>query len=208
MEPNYELCAAIRSCTKCVAMVSLREASSSFAVPAEVGSDYESGGIAVICEAPGAQEAATSRPLVGRAGEIFNGLLSQAELDRRSLVLLNRVRCRPPNNRLASVPEAVPNCDEWLVKELEAYDPSVVVVMGGTALSLLYGANTKVGAVRGTTRATGDTFPYGARIWVATYHPASLLPNRSPANIPVVVEDLRLAKMTWEQRVSSQGISS
>src|SRR5690606_33817055 len=129
MEPNYELCAAIRSCTKCPAMVQLRSDTSGYAVPAEVGEDYSVGGLAVICEAPGAQEAATSRPLAGRAGEVFNGLLRATKLDRRSLVLLNRVRCRPPNNRLASVPEAVPNCDEWLVKELEAYDPSVVVVI-------------------------------------------------------------------------------
>lgn len=208
MEPNYELCAAIRSCTKCDAMVALRGESGGFAVPAEVGEAYSVGGLAVICEAPGAQEAATSRPLVGPAGKIFDGLLQAAEIDRRELVILNRVRCRPPNNRLSSVPEAVTNCDEWLRKELEAYDPKIVVVMGGTAISILYGSNARVGEVRGTTRSTSDSFDYGARIWIATYHPASLLPNRNPANKGLVVEDLSLAKMTLERLRSSLDTSS
>ena len=118
-------------------------------------------------------------------------------MSRRDLVLMNRVRCRPPGNRLASVPEALPNCDEWLVKELEAYNPGVVVVMGSTALSVIFGANAKVGETRGASRTTGTEFPYGPRVWVATYHPASLLPNRSPGNRSLVVQDLALARKTW-----------
>lgn len=179
-------------------MVSQRREDGGYAVPATVGVSYETGGLAVICEAPGAQEAATSLALVGKAGHVFDDLLSDASIDRRSLVLLNRVRCRPPNNRLASVPEALPNCDEWLVKELDAYDPKVVVVMGATALHTIFGADAKVGATRGSTRTTGTEFPYGPRIWVATYHPASLFNNRSPLNRPAVIADLILARETWE----------
>ena len=198
VEANYALCGAIRACHKCAAMVSQRQLDGSYAVPAEVGSGYQLGGVAVICEAPGAQEAASSRPLVGPAGRIFNELLVDAGLSRDELVLMNRVRCRPPGNRLASVPEALINCDEWLVKELNAYNPGVVVVMGGTALSVIFGATAKVGATRGASRTTGIEFPYGPRIWVATYHPASLLPNRSPGNRGLVVQDLALARRTWE----------
>lgn len=186
-------------------MVSLRRADGTYAVPAEVGTEYAPGGLAVICEAPGAQEAVSSRPLVGSAGRVFNSLLEEAEIDRRSLVLLNRVRCRPPNNKLSLVPEAPSNCDEWLVKELAGYNPGVVVVMGGTALSIIFGAKAKVGTTRGTSRPTGEEFQYGARVWIATYHPASLLPNRSPVNRPLVVADLALARETWEEMQQSSG---
>lgn len=185
-------------------MVQRRVEDQSYAVPAEVGPDYAQHGVAVVCDSPGAQAAASSRPLVGPEGRVFNALLEEAGLDRRSLALLYRVRCAPPGNRLASVPEALPNCDEWLVKELEAYSPSVVLVMGaGTLLTLIYGAQAKVGATRGVTRTTGAEFPYGARTWVATYHPASLLPNRSPLNRPLVVADLELAKETWMLKQSA-----
>lgn len=177
-------------------MVELRNRESGYAVPAEVGSAYNPRGLAVVCEAPGAQEAASSRPLVGPAGRIFDGLLAEAGIDRSELVIMNRVRCRPPGNRLASVPEALGNCDEWLVKELVAYNPGVVVVMGSTALSVIFGANAKVGATRGASRTTGTEFLYGPRTWVATYHPASLLPNRSPGNRGLVVQDLVLARRT------------
>ena len=178
-------------------MVNQRQLDGGYAVPAEVGSKYQLGGVAVICEAPGAQESASSRPLVGPAGRIFNELLVDAGLSRDELVLLNRVRCRPTGNRLASVPEALINCDEWLVKELTAYNPGVVVVMGSTALAAIFGANAKVGATRGASRATGVEFLYGPRVWVATYHPASLLPNRNPGNRGLVVQDLTLARSTW-----------
>lgn len=136
---------------------------------------------------------------MGPAGQIFNELLAEAGLKRDELVLLNRVRCRPPENKLSNVPEAVGNCDQWLKEELNAYAPSVVVVMGGTALSAIWGAKAKVGATRGQLRATDEQHGYGARVFIATYHPASLLPYRSPWNRPLVVDDLKLAVETWKE---------
>lgn len=162
-------------------------------VPAEVGIHAPDRPLAIMAEAPGAQEAATSRPLVGSAGRIFDALLADAGIRRDEIVILNRVRCRPERNNLKNAPEAIPNCDKWVVAELAAYDPLVVVVMGGTALQTVFGATAKVGMTRGTARSTGAADTYGVRAWLATYHPASLLPNRSPWNRPLVVDDLRTA---------------
>lgn len=177
-------------------MVALRERDGGYAVPAEVGSNAPERPLAIMCEAPGAQEAATSRPLVGAAGRLFDALLGDAGLDRSELLLLNRVRCRPPNNKLSNAPGCVEACEEWLAKELDTYQPAVVLLMGGTAISAIFGSTAKVGATRGTLRATGPDSAYGSRVWIATYHPASLLPNRYPENRPLVLDDLRLAKQT------------
>lgn len=197
IETNYELASAIRACNGLDAgcpLAAHRLATGEYAVPAEVGVRYERGGIAVIAEAPGANEAATSRPLVGSAGKLFEGLLSDAGLTRDELVLMNRVRCRPPGNRLASAPGAVEACDEWTVVEITEYQPSVVIVMGATALASVFGTQAKVGLTRGSVRATGEAHPYGHRTWIATYHPASLLPNRYPQNRPLVIADLITAR--------------
>lgn len=175
-------------------MLNLRNTDSTFAVPAEVGSRYAPAGLAIMCEAPGAQEAATSRPLVGPAGGIFEGLLAEAGLERDELLLMNRVRCRPPGNRLGDAPGSVEACDEWTQKELATYQPSVVLLMGGTAIAAVFGSTAKVSSIRGTARCTGEEHPWGKRVFLATYHPASLLPYRGPANRPLVLQDLVLAK--------------
>lgn len=195
---DYSLANQIRTCMRCPIMVQQRVEDNGKAVPAEVGSQAPSRPLGILCEAPGAQEAATSRPLVGSAGRIFDGLLHEAGIRREELVILNRVRCRPPHNRLAEAPGSVEACDAWTKIELETYQPPVVVVMGGTALQAVFGAKAKVGESRGMTRHTGDTFLFGARAWVATYHPASLLPNRSPWNREMVISDLVQARELWE----------
>lgn len=198
MESDYVLSARIRSCHSCQPMAELRIKDGTYAVPAEVGINAPDRPLAIICEAPGAQEAATSRPLVGPAGRMFNQMLAEAGIDRSELVLLNRVRCRPPDNKLANTPEAIPNCEHWTVEELSAYNPAVVVVMGGTALTTVFGAKAKVGATRGRLRSTGEGSTYGARVWIATYHPAAIMRPTGRHNLPLVVQDLKLAKATWE----------
>ena len=160
------------------------------AVPAELGA-LAANPSAFMCEAPGAQEEATGRPLVGRAGRKFNQLLEAAGYSRDEALLLNRVRCRPPNNNLASYPDATSQCDHWVKEELKAYDPAVVVLMGNTATRAIFGAQSKISQVRGTARSTGDTFDYGARVWVPTYHPSAVVRN---ANLfETVVSDIKLA---------------
>ena len=76
------------------------------------------------------------------------------------------------------------------------YNPSVVVLMGGTAIKAVFGTSAKVGETRAEYRyrVTGEDFKYGKRVWVPTYHPASLLPVRRPQHRSLVIEDLLLAK--------------
>ena len=188
MEVNLELATAIRACERCP-LSGLR---TGLAVPADMGAHY--GGLAIMGEAPGAQEDAVGKPFVGPAGRILAGLLADVGLSRNDILILNRVRCRPPRNDLKSHPEAVEACDQWTKAELEAYNPAVVICVGATAIGSIFGAKATVGEVRGTVRSTGPTFEYGSRLWVPTYHPASLLPYRRPQNRPLVVADLMLAK--------------
>lgn len=147
-----------------------------------------------MCEAPGAQENETGIPLVGRAGQLFDRLLLAAGLARGRLLLLNRVRCQPTGNNLKAHPDAVPRCHPWTVAEILQYDPKVVVCMGATAFGDLFGANVKVGPTRGLTRKTGPEHELGSRLWIATYHPASLLRPGGKENAQLVVADLAHAK--------------
>jgi uracil-DNA glycosylase family 4 len=166
------LVSQIQSCVKC----SLWNQRTN-AVPAEAGSNYKEGGLAIFAEAPGHDEDVLGRPMVGRAGKLLDGLLVAGGLSRSDVLVINRVRCRPPRNRLADAPDAIVACDEWVVKELDVYNPSVVVLTGNTSARLIFGVTTNITAIRGTVRSTigNSKFPYGSRLWVPTWHPSFVL---------------------------------
>jgi uracil-DNA glycosylase family 4 len=155
------LVSQIQSCVKC----SLWNQRTN-AVPAEAGSNYKEGGLAIFAEAPGHDEDVLGRPMVGRAGKLLDGLLVAGGLSRADVLVINRVRCRPPRNRLADAPDAIVACDEWVVKELDVYNPSVVVLTGNTSARLIFGVTTNIG---------NSKFPYGSRLWVPTWHPSFVL---------------------------------
>lgn len=177
----------IRKCTRCTLYDKRLNA-----VPAEVGSKYVAGGIAIFAEAPGADEDKAGRPMVGRAGRLMDGLLQQAGLSRDEVVILNRIRCRPVRNRVQDFPDALLACDDWVVAELNEYNPGIVVLAGNTAMRSVFGATANITAVRGTLRSTSERHTYGSRVWVPCFHPAAAL--RNPQLVQTIVDDLRLAK--------------
>lgn len=186
-----ELVAQIQACTACsIGRLGTR----TNVVPAQEGATATAPLLALMCEAPGAQEDQTGRPLVGKAGQLLDKMLATAGLDRKNLLLLNRVRCRPPQNNLKAYPDALGKCDSWTAVELEFYNPAVVVLMGATAMKNIFGTDPKVGEWRGTVRKTEADFEFGKRVWVPTYHPASVLRPTGRHNYGVVVADLLLAR--------------
>ena len=174
------LASQIRACKLCP----LHE-TRTLGVPAWIGHKYN--GLAIMCEAPGRDEDIRGVPLVGRAGALLDTYLEGVGLSRDELLLMNRVRCRPPNNDIRSsvAISALSVCDTWTEKELDAYRPRVLVLMGATAAKPTFG-NVSVSQGRGTY-VTIDT-----RHYVYTYHPAAAL--RSPELGAFIMADLLLAK--------------
>lgn len=142
-------------------------------------------------EAPGRDEDLQGKPFVGRAGELLDSYFAALGLSRDQFLLMNRLRCRPPNNDIRSS-EAIAGltaCDKWTQEELNAYKPSVTILMGRTAAKPLFG-NVSVGAGRGSyTTVEGCTY-------VFTYHPAAAL--RSPELGKFIMEDIQLAVDLWK----------
>lgn len=132
--------------------------------------------VALLGEAPGAEEDATGRPFVGRSGRLLDELLAGAGLSRDEVAVLNVLKCRPPGNRRPTTVEAA-RCRGWLDRQLALVDPAVVVVLGGTAAEWMLGPGTKVTAVRGRDHVVAD------RLVVPTFHPAAAL-RGGPAGQP------------------------
>ena len=177
---NVELAAQIRACKLCP----LHE-TRTLGVPAWLGHKYN--GIAIMCEAPGRDEDVRGVPLVGREGALLDTYLEGVGLSRDELLLMYRVRCRPPNNDIRSsvAISALSVCDTWTEKELDAYSPRTIVLMGATAAKPIFG-NVSVSTGRGMyTKIDAITYIY-------TYHPAAAL--RNPELGASIMSDLLLAK--------------
>lgn len=133
-------------------------------------------------EAPGADEDASGRPFVGRAGQLLNKIIEAIGLKREQVLIGNVNRCRPPQNRTPTLEEAH-TCKPFLLREIAAARPDVIVVMGNTAMKNLL--DTK----EGITRLRGHFQDYKGIKVMPTFHPAYLL--RDPSKKRETWEDMK-----------------
>ncbi|HZI17332.1 MAG TPA: uracil-DNA glycosylase family protein [Pyrinomonadaceae bacterium] len=133
-------------------------------------------------EAPGADEDASGRPFVGRAGQLLNKIIEAIGLTREDVLIGNVNRCRPPGNRTPTTEEAR-TCKPFLLREIAVARPEVIIVLGNTAMKNLL--DTK----EGITRLRGEFQDYQGIKVMPTFHPAYLL--RDPSKKREVWEDLK-----------------
>ncbi|MDT7809306.1 MAG: uracil-DNA glycosylase [Acidobacteriota bacterium] len=133
-------------------------------------------------EAPGADEDASGRPFVGRAGQLLNKIIEAIGLKRDDVLIGNVNRCRPPANRTPTTEEAR-TCKPFLLREINIARPDVIVVLGNTAMKNLL--DTK----EGITRLRGQFQDYRGIKVMPTFHPAYLL--RDPSKKREVWDDMK-----------------
>jgi DNA polymerase len=103
-------------------------------------------------------------------------------LTRDEVYIANVVKCRPPENRTPEKDE-VETCMPYLLRQIGAIQPKVIVCLGSVAAQTLLSTNKSI------SRFRGEWFDFrGARL-MATYHPAYLL--RNPHAKPEVWADLK-----------------
>lgn len=168
-------------------------------VPPYIGAKYGTGGIAVMCDAPSFYASKDGAPLSGREGALFNKLAARAGMERSYFLLTHTVRCRPANNRLQDYPEAINACSSWVQEEFNLYDPSIVVLMGRTAMRPVFGADALVTTTRGNFASMPPKHPWGPRLYIATYHPAAALRagGEESTVAQYIVQDLSAAMQAW-----------
>jgi uracil-DNA glycosylase len=136
-------------------------------------------------EAPGADEDATGRPFVGRAGQLLTKMIEAIELKREQVYIANVLKSRPPNNRNPEKDE-VEACIPFLLAQIAVIKPKLIVTLGNPATQALL--DTKVGI----TKLRGEFQDYprfpGIKV-IPTFHPAYLL--RSPDKKREAWEDLK-----------------
>jgi uracil-DNA glycosylase family 4 len=152
-------------------------------------------------EAPGEAEDRTGRPFVGAAGEKLDEMIRAMGLRREEVYVANVLKSRPPENR-TPMPDEVAACGPFLVEQILAVRPRVIVTLGGPATKFVCGVETGISRLRGTWQSW--TPPAGASCEpipvMPTYHPAYVLRTYTKQVRAEVWSDLRAALARIDRR--------
>ncbi len=164
-EALKEVLVQARSCVRCPELAATRKT-------VVFGAGNADADLMFVGEAPGASEDEQGLPFVGRAGKLLDSLLEEIGLTRENVFVCNVLKCRPPGNR-DPLPIEIENCQEYLLRQVELIQPSVICTLGNFSTKLLRGEPT------GITRLHGqpEVRVLGARAvrLYPIYHPAAAL---------------------------------
>jgi uracil-DNA glycosylase len=147
----------------------------------------------VIGEAPGAEEDRQGEPFVGAAGKLLDAMLQAIGLARgKNVFVANMLKCRPPGNRDPK-PEEVVSCMPYLMRQIAAIRPKLILTVGRIAAQNLLGTTVPLGQLRGRVHRFGPS----STALIVTYHPAYLL--RAPGEKRKAWEDLKFARDFFKQ---------
>jgi len=151
-------------------------------VPGEGNPNAE---IIFIGEAPGREEDKQGRPFVGNAGKLLTEMIEKVlGLKRNDVFIANILKCRPPNNR-DPLPEEIEACSPYLLRQLEAIKPSIIVCLGRYSANFIF--NLFGLDFPGISKARGqvkEIDKWGKKVKIVpVYHPAAVLYRPQLKNI-------------------------
>jgi DNA polymerase len=162
-----DLAKRVAACTRCEVLVKSRTRTVFGIGPLD----------AVLCligEAPAADEDRTGEPFVGASGGVLMEILNDLGLRRDQVYLTNTIRCHPEGNRQPKALE-IRNCRGFLEEHLRLVRPRGIVALGTTAAQAVFQSSEPISKMRGRTYEVFGGIPA-----IGTFHPAFVLPNRSP----------------------------
>ena len=166
-----------RACTRCPQLASTR-------TTVVFGSGNANADLMFCGEAPGKNEDEQGLPFVGQAGKLLDKLLAEIGLTRADVFVVNVLKCRPPGNR-DPAPVEIENCQDYLMRQIELIEPTVICTLGNFATKLLRADPTGITRLHGREeeRVIGTR---AVRLY-PIFHPAAAL--YTPANVEVLRRD-------------------
>ncbi|MEV6828547.1 UdgX family uracil-DNA binding protein [Amycolatopsis sp. NPDC051102] len=158
--------------------------------------------VLVVGEQPGDKEDLAGEPFVGPAGKLLDRAFEEAGFDRQSMYVTNAVkhfkfkRDERGKRRIHQKPgrTEVVACRPWLLAELRAVRPDLVLLLGATAAQSLLGPKFRLTEHRGEPLEPPADLVELVPSAMATVHPSAVLraPDRDEAYAGFVA-DLKAA---------------
>jgi DNA polymerase len=151
----------------------------------------------LIGETPGDREDIEGLPFVGPAGQLLDRALADAGIERAACYVTNAVKhfkWEPRGKRrLHKTPaqREIDACRRWLLAEIDALRPRLLICLGATAARAVFGPAFRVTRSRGAALPS----PLGPQA-LATVHPSAVLRSPDPAgrDYRLLVADLTAAR--------------
>jgi uracil-DNA glycosylase len=140
-EALKQVFAQAKGCVRCAELASTRKT-------VVFGSGNANAELMFVGEAPGASEDEQGVPFVGRAGKLLDQLLTEIGMERIEVFVCNVLKCRPPGNR-DPLPIEIENCQEYLLRQVELIQPTVICTLGNFSTKLLRGDPTGITRLHG-----------------------------------------------------------
>jgi len=164
------------------------------------GSGAPQARILLVGEQPGDVEDRTGLPFVGPAGRLLDRALKAAQINRDLCYVTNAVKHFKwellGQRRLHKKPTSreIQACRPWLQVEIESIQPEVVVGLGATAATSIFGCPVRIADVRGKLTHIESV----GKTCLITTHPSSVLrapdPDARRAEFDRLVQELMLLK--------------
>ena len=154
----------------------------------------------ILGEAPGAEEDASGKPFVGRAGQLLDKMLAAIGLDRTSVYIANVLPWRPPGNRDPSLLE-VAACLPFTRRQVELVAPRWLITVGKAATHTMTGTTDPISRMRGRW-LDSDVGSHRVRL-MPMLHPAYLL--RTPGQKRAAWTDLRKLRRVMDAAALDAG---
>jgi uracil-DNA glycosylase len=164
-EALKELLMQTRACVRCSELAATRKT-------VVFGAGNANADLMFVGEAPGATEDEQGLPFVGRAGKLLDQLLEEIGLTRGDVFVTNVLKCRPPGNR-DPLPIEIENCQEYLLRQVELIQPTVICTLGNFSTKLLRGDPTGITRLHGQPEVR-ELGVRAVRLY-PIYHPAAAL---------------------------------
>lgn len=137
------------------------------------GSGNPQAKIMLIGEGPGYYEDQKGVAFIGKSGQLLDKILAACGFTREEHVFIsNIVKCRPPENR-DPTPAEREACLPYLLQQIELIHPTIIILLGATALKGLIDPRARI------TKERGEWRTWHHYLVMPTYHPSALLRNPS-----------------------------
>ena len=160
----------------------------------------------LVGEQPGNDEDLAGKPFVGPAGKVLDQAIEELGFDRTAMYVTNAVKhfkfVERGKRRIHESPNLreIAACRPWLLAELDAVQPKVVVCLGASAAKSLLGAKFALMKDRGKVMES----PYAPRV-IATIHPSAVLRAEGDSKrvlYDFIKQDLALAEQIAAREAS------
>ena len=127
--------------------------------------------ILLIGEGPGQREDEQGKPFVGLSGYQLDKILEKIGLNlEKDIIIVNTIKCRPPNNRNPNV-EELRRCTPYLDKQIKLINPEIIITLGKVA-----GEWFNINKTDELVWSMNQYYPNCK--WLPIYHPRYLMQNK------------------------------